>query len=90
MTLRAPAVPLIVHDPFFSVWSRADRLTDVATTHWSGKRQHMFGMLLIDGRPHRFMGADPRNLGDVPAMEQTSRTIAPLRTICTSRPQASR
>jgi hypothetical protein len=80
-TSNVPAVPLIVHDPFFSVWSRAGKLTDVATTHWTGKRQHMFGMLLIDGKPHRFMGADPRNLGSVPPMDQTSREITPLTTV---------
>ena len=81
LTFNAPAVPLVVHDPFFSVWSRADRLTDVATTHWTGKRQHMFGMVVIDGQPYRFMGADPRNLGSVPAMDQTSRSITPLTTV---------
>lgn len=79
--LRAPAVPLVLHDPFLSVWSRSDALTDVATTHWTGKRQHMLGLIRIDGTTFRFMGGDSGNLGAVAAMEQVERTITPLRTI---------
>lgn len=77
---RPPAIPLVTHDPYFSVWSFSDRLTDDWSRHWTGAIHAMCGMVRIDGKPYRFMGTQP---ADVPAMEQTRVEVGPLCTTYT-------
>ncbi|MBI3830576.1 MAG: DUF4965 domain-containing protein [Planctomycetes bacterium] len=75
---RPPAVPLLACDPYFSVWSFTDKLTDEKTKHWSGSNMPLTGMLRVDGQTFRFLSADP---GKTPAMEQKSLEVLPTRTI---------
>ncbi|MBQ8742517.1 MAG: DUF4965 domain-containing protein [Clostridia bacterium] len=75
MKLRPPAVPLITVDPYFSVWSPADRLTDSEPHHWTGRPNTAIGLVTIDGETFRFLGKY-----DVPEMKQTKRDFTALST----------
>ncbi len=75
--MRAPAVPLMVANPFLSVWSRTDKLTDSFPSHWSGTSMGMAGMIMVDNKPYRWCGTAP---ADVPAAVQKSVKVEALST----------
>lgn len=53
---RAAAIPLVLHDPYFSIWSNTDQLYDADPVHWSGTRQQMKGYVTVDGTVFCFLG----------------------------------
>ncbi|MFV0504167.1 MAG: glutaminase domain-containing protein [Lachnospirales bacterium] len=55
---RVPSVPLIVNDPYFSIWSPADMLNEKDTEHWAGSPKRLIGYVKIDGEKYLFLGRD--------------------------------
>lgn len=53
---KAPAYPLVTHDPYFSIWSFTDELNASDTRHWTGSEQQLYGVADVDGRKFVFMG----------------------------------
>src|SRR5665213_888339 len=76
--LRAPSVPLITCDPYFSIWSNADRLTDAPTTHWTKRPNRLTSLVRIDGGVFRIMGDEPAEYAGLP---QVQLAIYPTRTV---------
>jgi len=62
---KAPAYPLITHDPYFSIWSVTDTLNASATRHWTGTEHSLIGMLKVDKTIYRFMGREDKTYNNV-------------------------
>ena len=56
MKLRAPAVPLITVDPYFSIWSSDTTLNVSNTEHWTGKSNSIIGTVTVDKNRYLFLG----------------------------------
>ena len=77
--MRAPSIPIITVDPYFSVWSREENLNYSETVHWTGSPNPLVGYVDIDGRRLAFLGYE-RNDHKIP---QTSLKIDALSTCAT-------
>lgn len=56
MKFRYPAVPLVTHSPYFSIWSMDDVPNKSETCHWTGKPHPLTGTLRIGEREYGFLG----------------------------------
>ena len=81
MKLRAPCYPLITIDPYFSIWSKTDVLTDAETIHWTDHNNKIRGIVTIDGKDYRIIGGNADD--SLPAMTQVSVDMTAFSTVYT-------
>lgn len=62
---KAPAYPLVAHDPYFSIWSFTEALNTEASKHWTGADHSLQGIAEVDGVRYRFMGKESKQYNQV-------------------------
>lgn len=77
---KAPAYPLINHDPYFSIWSFSDDLTTGSTKHWTGADQPLTGWVVVDKQVFRFMGREDKSQ-EAGIAQQNDVTVTATRTM---------
>ena len=79
--LRAPAIPLVVHDPFFSYWLPSENPTGAFVCHWTGSVNRWDGIIRVDGTPYIFLGRGISVPGE--RLNSSKCEIYPTRTVLT-------
>lgn len=74
MKMRMPMIPLIIADPYFSVWCK-DRLCGEVPEHWTNSSDTILGTIIVDGEEYCFWGKS-----DIPYLEQKSVDVDALST----------
>jgi hypothetical protein len=72
--LRAPAVPLVVRNPYVSTWQNSDAAPGTWSTFWNGNVKAITGIVRVDGTSYVFFGA-PGGIGSVQNATQTQLEI---------------
>ena len=56
IALRAPSVPIIVSDPYFSIWSPYDKLMEGSTEHWTSAKKPYWVLCVLTEKYIVFWG----------------------------------
>jgi hypothetical protein len=76
---KAPAYPLITHDPYFSIWSFTDDLTSGNTKHWTGADQPLTGWVVVGEQFFRFMGKGDNQQDEILSKSLAKNNVPPFK-----------
>ncbi len=68
-----PAVPLFIHDPFFSLWDTGVLPTAADVRHWSDVEKPIYSYVSVDGQLMRFLGRSGKS-----PMKLVAENVTPL------------
>ncbi len=75
---RPPSVPLVAHDPLFSIWSASTQAYSSDSRHWTQREHALKTLIRVDDEPLRVMGTGIEEMG---ALRQTDVKVTPTRSI---------